>query len=78
MSCIFTLFYCLLDLSCGECYVIPLYVWCCSVNGSVCFVFGRGCYFVVECYEVVYLRFLDHVWSSKESVCVVHVITEVV
>ena len=27
----FTLFYCLLDLSCGECDVIPLYFICCSV-----------------------------------------------
>ena len=40
--------------------------------------FGCGCYFVVECYEVVYWRLLDHVWSSKESVCVVHTIPEVV
>ena len=28
---IFALFYCLLDLSCGECNVISLYVLCCSV-----------------------------------------------
>ena len=35
---IFTLFYCLLDLSCGECDVISLYFMCCSVNGSVCLV----------------------------------------
>ena len=68
MSCYFCFFiYCLLDLSCGECNVISLYVLCFSVNGSVCFVccvselfgktigntFGRGCYFVVECYGVV-------------------------
>ena len=33
---IFTLFYCLLDLRCGECGVISLYCMCCSVNGSVC------------------------------------------
>ena len=32
---IFTLFYCLLDLSCGECNVVSLYFLCCSVNGSV-------------------------------------------
>ena len=31
----FTLFYCLLDLSCGECKAISLYFLCCSVNGSV-------------------------------------------
>ena len=30
------LFYCLLDLSCGECNVISLYFLCCSVNGPVC------------------------------------------
>ena len=35
---LFTLFYCLLDLSCSECYVISLYLMCCSVNGSVCLV----------------------------------------
>ena len=29
------MFYCLLDLSCGECNVISLYILCCSVNGSV-------------------------------------------
>ena len=34
----FTLFYCLLDLSCGECDVISLYFMCCSVNGSACLV----------------------------------------
>ena len=32
------LFYCLLNLSCGECDVISLYFMCFSVNGSVCFV----------------------------------------
>ena len=36
MSC-YTLFYCLLDLSC-ECDVISLYFMCCCVNGSVCLV----------------------------------------
>ena len=35
---IFTLFYCLLDLSCSECDVISLSFMCCSVNGSVCLV----------------------------------------
>ena len=32
------MFYCLLDLSCGECNVISLYFMCCSVNVSVCLV----------------------------------------
>ena len=59
----FSLFYCLLNLSCGECDVISLYFICCSVNISVCLVYcvfdgicetirnmiGCGCYFVVEC-----------------------------
>ena len=36
MSCYF---YCLLDLSCGECDVISLYFMCCSVNVSVCLVY---------------------------------------
>ena len=35
---IFTLFYSLLDLRSSECYVVSLYVVCCSVNVSVCFV----------------------------------------
>ena len=62
---IFTLFYSLLDLRSSECNVVSLYVVCCSVNVSVCFVccvldsvcelFGetirnvRGC----SCYFVV-------------------------
>ena len=80
----------------GECNVVSLYVLCCPVNGSVCFVccvfegvcelfgetirnvFGCSCYFVVECYAcfsvcVVVLCWIDHVWSSKECVCVVPV-----
>ena len=32
---IFTLFYGILELSCGECNVISLYCICCSVNDSV-------------------------------------------
>ena len=35
MSCYFCFVLLLLDLSCGECNVISLYVLCCSVNGSV-------------------------------------------
>ena len=76
---IFTLFYCLLDLSYGECNVISLYFLCCSLNGSVCLVcyvfdsvcklfrniFGCGCYFSVECYGGVGL---------PNNVCVVPVI----
>ena len=38
MSCYFCLFYCLLILRSGECNVVSLYVLCCPVNGSVCFV----------------------------------------
>ena len=34
----FTLFYSLLDLRSSECDVVSLYVVCCSVNVSVCFV----------------------------------------
>ena len=34
----FTLFYSLLDLRSSECDVVSLYVVCCSVNMSVCFV----------------------------------------
>ena len=61
MSCYFTLFYCLLDLSCGECNVISLYYMTCSV---VCCMFDSiyetihnmfrcGCYFVVKCFGSV-------------------------
>ena len=39
------MFYCLLDLRSGECDVVSLYVLCCSVNGSVCFV----CCMFVNC-----------------------------
>ena len=35
--CEFALFYCILDLR-SECNVVSLYVMCCHVNGSVCFV----------------------------------------
>ena len=38
MSIFITLFYCLLDLSCGACDVISMYFMCCSLNGSVCLV----------------------------------------
>ena len=47
MSCYFCLFYCLLDLSCGQCNVIPLYFLYCSVchvccmSDSVCELFGE-------------------------------------
>ena len=41
VSCFIALFYCLLDLSCGEYNVISLYCLCCSVNGPVCLVY-RG------------------------------------
>ena len=34
----FTLLYCLWNLSCGECNVISLYCLCYSVNGTVCLV----------------------------------------
>ena len=38
MSCYFTLLYCLLDLKSSGCDAVSLFVLCCSVNGSVCFV----------------------------------------
>ena len=60
--CELLFFYYLLDLSCGECYVMSFYVMCCSVAISVCLmccVFVNcnmiwcGCYFIVECYGCV-------------------------
>ena len=62
MSCFFTLFYSLLDLSCSECDVISLYCMCFFVNGSVCLVccVFVNCLvkqfamcFVAECYGCV-------------------------
>ena len=47
----FTLFYSLLDLKSSECDVVSLYVVCCSVNVSVCFVccvFDSVCEFFGE------------------------------
>ena len=41
----FTLFYYLLDLSCGESYVMSLYFVCCPVGVSICLV----CYVFVNC-----------------------------
>ena len=38
MNCYFYFFYSLLDLRSSECDVVSLYVVCCSVNVSVCFV----------------------------------------
>ena len=46
MSCYFCFVYCLLDLRSGECNVVSLYVLCCPVNGSVCFV----CCVFVNCF----------------------------
>ena len=56
-----------MDLRSGECDVVSLYVLCCFVNGSVCFVCCvfvnclvkqfptclGVCYFVVGCYGLV-------------------------
>ena len=44
MSCNF--FFVLLPLGSGECNVVSLYVLCCPVNGSVCFVY---CVFASVC-----------------------------
>ena len=56
---IFTLFYCLLDLSCGECNVLSLYFPCLTVFGeTIPNIFGCDCYVVVECYWY---------WSSSSS-----------
>ena len=38
MNCYFYFFYSLLDMRSSECDVVSLYVVCCSVNVSVCFV----------------------------------------
>ena len=46
MSRYFSLFCCLLDLISGECDLVSLYVLCCSVSGSVCFM----CCVFVDCW----------------------------
>ena len=59
-------FFSLWDLRSSVCDVVSLYVVCCSVNVSVCFVccvlvsgetihnvFGCSCNFIVECYGCV-------------------------
>ena len=63
---IFTLFYSLLDLRSGEYDVVSLYVVCCSVNVSVCFVccvFDSVCEFLVKqfvmCLGVVAILLLN-------------------
>ena len=82
---IFALFYCLLDLIRGECNVISLYVLCCPVNRSVCFVccMFEGVYelfgetirnmFGYICYFLLnvmeLLCVVGGVWSSIECVC---------
>ena len=60
------MFYCLLDLSCGECDVISLYFIYCSVNGSVrlvCCVFERFVNYLLKqfaiCLGVVVILLLN-------------------
>ena len=66
-------------MSSGECDVVSLYVLCCSVNGSVCFV---CCVFVnclvkqfaicllLKCgWRCSIIYWIDHAWSSKACVC---------
>ena len=73
---IFTLFYSLLDLRSSECDVVSLYVVCCSVNVSVCFVccvFDSVCELLVTqfamCLGVVAILLLNVM--DVFSVCVV-------
>ena len=72
------MFYYLLDLRSGECDVVSLYVLCCSVNGSVCFVKQFAICLdvcailllnVMDLLSVKVLYWIDHVWSSKECMC---------
>ena len=53
------MFYCLLNLSCGECYVISLYFVCCSVGVSVCLV----CCVFVNCLVAILLLNVMAVFS---------------
>ena len=68
MSC----YFCLLDLTYGECDVISLYSMYCPVNGSLCCVSGSVCEMfgdrVAECGWGV-LCWIACLWSSKECAC---------
>ena len=66
---IFTLFYCFLDLSCGECNVISMCFLCCSVIGSVCLVCCISDSVQDVWVWVEVLCWIDRVWSSSEYVC---------
>ena len=65
MSCgvlVFDLFYCRLDLCCGECYVGCLQFECFPIYVSVCFVcFMFDC--VGELFDVVCDEFNNCVWD---------------
>ena len=74
MSCYFYLFYCVLDLRSGECNVVSLYVLCCPVNGSVCFV---CCVFEGVCElfgETIRNMFMCLLLNVMELLCVVGVL----
>ena len=68
----FTLFYYLLDLSCGECDVISLYFMCCSVSVSVCLacltVFFHPCYSMSIQTNSLYT--MRHATLSMLTICV--------
>ena len=56
------MFYSLLDLRSSECDVVSLYVVCCSVNVSVCFVccvFDSVCELFAMCLGVVAILLLN-------------------
>ena len=73
----FTLFYCLLDMSCGECAYISLYFMCCSVDGSVCLMccvfdsFLVNC-LVTICLGVVVVLLLNVIEVWVEVLCWIH------
>ena len=71
MSCYFALFYCLLDLGSGECNVVSLYVLCCPVNGSVCFVCCAFVNCLVKQFAICLGVFVILLLNVMELLCVV-------
>ena len=70
----FTLFYCLLDLRSSECNDISLYVLCCPVNGSACFVFcvfDGVCELLVKQFAICLDVFVILLFNVMELLCVV-------
>ena len=74
MNCYFSFFYSLLDLRSSECAVVSMYVVCCSVNVSICFVcvFGQESAVAVHL-ALWYVLLICHHYVCENSVGSVYV-----